>query len=74
MASELRRIDWSSVPTVFIVVATCPRCGCCEYDRTKTADNGDGTRTRKVICRACSQPYKISVEMPEPGNEPSAIV
>jgi hypothetical protein len=47
------RTDWSKAPVVFVTVPTCPGCGSRQYHRTRTDANGDGSATRKVICRAC---------------------
>ncbi len=62
------RIDWSTVEVVFVTRPQCPHCHALEYVTTKSEPNGDGTVTRKAICRTCSQPFKISVELPEFGN------
>ena len=68
-----RRTDWSKAPVVSVTVPTCPTCGSRQYRRTRTDANGDGSATRKVICRECSAPYKIAIELPETGNDESAI-
>lgn len=74
MATDRPRINWSDAPIVFIVIPTCPACGCHEYRRTKTAGNGDGSKTRKVVCRACELAYKIAIELPEPGNQGPGVL
>jgi len=62
------RIDWQDVPIVFVTLPTCAACGSPDYERVRSEGNGDGSVTRKAICRACGEPYKICVELPEPGN------
>jgi hypothetical protein len=65
------RINWAACPTVFLSLPPCPHCGGpFDYDKKRTDPNGDDSVTRKAICRACSRPFKISVEqLPESGND-----
>ena len=67
------RTDWATVPTVFIVRPVCPHCSHDKYDRIRSSDNGDGSTTRKVQCRACGSAYKICVELPETGNSDEGV-
>ena len=62
------RTDWSTAPTVFVMVAVCPKCGHEKYDRVRTNANGDGTATKLCRCRACEFDYKICEEIPVSGN------
>jgi hypothetical protein len=62
------RKSWANVPRVFITLPGCPFCGAVRPILTKSDDNGDGSVTRKVICRQCSGRFKIVVELPEIGN------
>jgi hypothetical protein len=59
---------WDTAPMIFVVRPACPACGRLDYRRVRTEDNGDGSATRKVICKGCSAKYKIVVELPETGN------
>jgi hypothetical protein len=68
------RTDWTVAPIVFVTLPVCPSCGSPAYRRTRTETNGDGSATRKVVCRECSEPYKISVEMPDTGNDEDAAL
>lgn len=67
-AATMSRTDWSTAPTIFVEKPTCPHCGSAAYDRVRTVAGGDGSTTKRVRCRACRQPYKICVELPEPGD------
>lgn len=64
-------VDWSTTPMIFVVVPTCPVCGSPSYAGSKTQSHGDGSSTRKVHCRDCGQPYRITKELPESGNDDS---
>lgn len=68
-----RRTDWSKAPVVSVTVPTCPSCGSRQYHRTRTDANGDGSATRKVICREYSVLYKIAIELPDTGFDETAI-
>jgi predicted nucleic acid-binding Zn-ribbon protein len=61
---------------VFVTLPTCPRCGGTKYRTRRSADNGDGSRTKLAVCEAgdCGQPFKIVAEFPEFGNMATPIV
>jgi hypothetical protein len=71
--SQRERIDWADMPVVFIVLPSCPVCGSISHETIRSEPNGDGTTTRKAVCRDCDSPFKISVELPEIGNDESPI-
>ena len=73
MTDTRQRVDWSATPMVFVVLPVCDHCGSPKYDRVRTAGGGDGSVTKKVICRECGHPYRIILELPETGNLQSAI-
>jgi len=60
--------SWIDVPTVFIVAPSCPRCGALRPITIRSEQNGDGSVTRKAVCRRCSSRFKIVVEV-EPLEE-----
>lgn len=62
------RIDWAAVPIVTVDAVTCAHCGSPDHDTQRSVANGDGSRTRLAICRSCSRPFKVCVEIPESGN------
>lgn len=63
------RNDWTTAPIVFVAIPTCPACGCEKYQRTRTLDNGDNSRTKLVVCRQCATAFKIVAEPnPESGH------
>jgi hypothetical protein len=57
--------SWANAPIVFVTLPACPSCGSIEYRKVRTESNGDGSRTRKAVCRGCGLPFKIVVELPE---------
>ena len=66
-------VDWANTEIVTVDIPTCPRClfrGRVESRNiaVRSEANGDGTRTRKVICCCCSTPFRILFELPEGGN------
>jgi hypothetical protein len=66
--SNTAELVWESAPFVFVPKALCPFCLFDGYIRTRTEAGGDGSVTKKVVCKKCSKRYKIVVELPEPGN------
>lgn len=61
-------INWATAEQVEITLPACPNCDCLDYRKVRTDPNGDGSRTRKVICKGCKSPYKIVVELPVSGS------
>jgi hypothetical protein len=66
--AEPSRIHWADVPTVFIVLPACVHCGGTDYQTIRSEPNGDGSTTRKAVCRVCSHPFKICAELPNFGK------
>jgi hypothetical protein len=62
------RIDWAKAPIVFVTAPTCPDCGSPRYQTRRSLGNGDGSRTKLVVCSACGVPFKVCVEFPDFGN------
>jgi len=63
-------IDWATADSITIYRPACPRCLAEEYEKLRTDDNGDGSHTRKVRCRACGNNFKIIVEsLPDLGKD-----
>lgn len=65
--------SWQDAPTVTIFVvpappAPCPQCGYQKSIITRTDDNGDGSSTRKCVCKRCSSRFKVVVEIAKLGN------
>jgi hypothetical protein len=67
-AEKSRRINWADCPLVVVTAPACP-CGSLEYTTQRSEANGDGTTTRKAICRECGHPFKIAIELPYFGNQ-----
>ena len=63
------RIDWAAVTsTVFVTVPHCPECRSLDIERIRSEANGDGSLTRKTMCRSCGHVFKLVVELPFSGN------
>ena len=60
--------DWRDVPIVFITLPDCPHCHALEHIIVRSEATGDGGTSRKCVCKKCSQPFKIAVELPEIGK------
>jgi len=58
----MSKIYWSTAPTVFIVAPACPHCGSDDLHRSRTDDNGDGSKTRFCSCVSCGGRFKLVVE------------
>lgn len=58
--------SWADVPMVFIPLPACPLCGAYRPIIVRSEAGGDGSTTRKAICRRCSRRFKIVVEPPKP--------
>lgn len=60
---------WADVPLVTIELPHCPICLGGDPLIVRSEKNGDGSFTRKCICRHCSERFKIVFELPESGND-----
>lgn len=60
--------SWFDAPCVVIVAPACPYCSARRPVIVRSEANGDGTTTRKAVCRRCSRKFKIVVELPDSGN------
>lgn len=67
------RRSWADAPVLSVVRAHCVHCGSEDLYVTKSENNGDGSVTRKAVCKECSGLTKICVEMPESGNFSSEL-
>jgi hypothetical protein len=60
---------WEDAPIVTVHAPACLRCYSEDYSRLKTIDNGDESKTKRVVCRRCGQRYLILIEpLPVSGN------
>jgi hypothetical protein len=58
---------WESAPIVTVPRPACPWCGHESYIPIRSYQNGDGTSTKRAICKGCSGRY-IVVREPLPKN------
>ena len=68
MASKTRQ-SWADAPRVFISLPACPKCAGRDLETVRSEANGDGSRTRRTICRDCGQKVFVVAEFPEFGKE-----
>lgn len=57
--------DWDQEPILFLTPAHCPHCLALRPIIIRTSDNGDGSKTRRCVCRECSRRFVLCVEPPE---------
>lgn len=62
------REAWADAPTASIIAPHCPLCLALRPIIVRSEQNGDGSVTRKAVCRECSQRIKIVVELPIFGS------
>lgn len=68
MEGKSKRTNWSAAPTIIVVEPVCPYCGEVKRNRSRTDDNGDGSRTQFFHCRDCGKPFMIAIEPQTPGS------
>jgi transcriptional regulator NrdR family protein len=57
---------WSAVPVVVIPRSRCPHCGDLAPPHIyRSQAGGDGSTTRRCICRRCSRRYEILIDPDE---------
>jgi len=52
------------LPTVIAVAPRCPNpdCGSTKHSSYRSIENGDGSRTKWTVCKACGQRFIIVLE------------
>jgi len=61
--------SWADCPTIFVHAIGCTKCGATRPIIVRTADNGDGSKTRRCICRECASRFNVCIELPESSND-----
>ncbi|HJN11961.1 MAG: hypothetical protein QGG09_22360 [Pirellulaceae bacterium] len=61
-------MNWDSAPLVFVTAIHCPHCLGLRPISVRSAANGDGSTTRRYVCRECSRRFVLVVELPEFGR------
>ena len=62
-------MNWANVPLTYIVAIHCPACLAVRPISVRSAANGDGSTTRRYVCRECSGRFIIVVELPISGKD-----
>lgn len=56
---------WTDAPYVFTTLTSCPHCGTTRKPIViRTERGGDGSRSRKQVCRVCSRRWVLVIEEP----------
>ena len=58
-------IRWDTVPIVFTTILHCPSCLATRPIPVRVQRCSDGSKSRKYVCRKCSKPFVLVVELPE---------
>ena len=56
---------WHACEIVFVPMVCCPHCGSPKPIVIRSEKGGDGSLSRKSICRSCSKRFVVVVEPPE---------
>lgn len=57
---------WTDAPLIFTEAVPCPHCGTTRKPIViRTERGGDGSRSRKQVCRVCSRRWVLVIEPPE---------
>lgn len=59
--------SWQDAPLVFITAPHCPRCLAPRPIIIRSEQGGDGSVSRRCVCRSCSSRFVLVVEMPGDG-------
>lgn len=59
---------WADAPIQFIPIVVCQFCGSPDLMRVRTESGGDGSFSRKLICKKCSRKNLVVYELPETGK------
>ena len=60
---------WSGAPIIFVHAICCPRCKALRPIIVRSSPiEADGSRSRRCICRRCSQRFVVVIE--PPGDVP----
>jgi transposase-like protein len=59
---------WRFAPFTIRVSDHCPTCLSTDAIHVRTQSERDGSRSRRYICRRCSQRYVVVIEPPQTGK------
>jgi hypothetical protein len=60
---------WTDAPLVFVPLPACPKCHATRPITIRSEQGGDGSTSRKSVCRRCGGRFVIVCEPPEPLPE-----
>ena len=65
---------WADAPIVFVQRVTCPHCNTTETPITvRSEQGGDGSKSRKQVCKVCSRRWVLVIEVPDSGSDDFAF-
>ncbi len=59
-------MNWDSAPLVFVTAPACPVCLSVKPMIVRSEQGGDGSTSRKCVCRRCSSRFVLVIEAPLP--------
>ncbi len=62
-------MNWDSAPMIFTTAIHCPACCALRPISVRSSANGDGSTTRRYVCRECSRRFVVVVELPYSGKD-----
>lgn len=60
-------VSWQDAPLVFVVAPHCPRCLAPRPIIIRSEQGGDGSVSRRCVCRSCSSRFVVVIELPGDG-------
>jgi len=63
---------WSDVPYLFVPMVSCPFCRSTRPITIRSEQAGDGSTSRRCICRKCSRRFVVVLEPPERDTLPDS--
>lgn len=61
---------WHNAEIVFVPAVACPHCHATRLITVRSDRGGDGSVSRKSICRRCSMRFVVVIEPAEENSEP----
>lgn len=66
--NETDTTSWADAPIQFVEIPACHHCQSPDLMRIRTETAGDGSFSRKFVCRICSRKTLVVYELPRTGK------